>query len=111
MIPILDVQIATFIIYGIARQFVIGPYFYTCATIFGPKVFGKISGLGLFVAGAVTLLQLAVNYIVLNFYDGDYLNTRVVLVCLCVPFYLYPYFVWRQGNMSTKDTTQDVELE
>lgn len=74
-------------------------------------MFGKISGLGLFVAGAVTLLQLAVNYIVLNFYDGNYLNTRVVLVCLCVPFYLYPYFVWRQGNMSTKDTTQDVELE
>jgi hypothetical protein len=60
-------------------------------------VFGKISGLGLFLAGLVTLLQLAVNWIVLNYFGGDYLNTRIVLACLCVPFYLYPYFVWRQG--------------
>jgi hypothetical protein len=32
-VPILEFQIATFIVYGIARQFVIGPYFYTCATM------------------------------------------------------------------------------
>ncbi len=70
-------------------------------------MFGKISGLGLFVAGAVTLLQLAVNYIVLNFYDGEYLTTRIVLASLCVPFYLYPYFVWRQGNRTRNESKDE----
>eukprot|EP00467_Chlorarachnion_reptans_P025925 CAMPEP_0114489446 /NCGR_PEP_ID=MMETSP0109-20121206/1896_1 /TAXON_ID=29199 /ORGANISM="Chlorarachnion reptans, Strain CCCM449" /LENGTH=253 /DNA_ID=CAMNT_0001665963 /DNA_START=123 /DNA_END=884 /DNA_ORIENTATION=+ len=96
----LQLQIATFIFYSLFRTFVFATFFSLVAKEFGYSSFGIISGLILFIAGAVCLLQYPVREYAVPDENFDFINfvQMIVVIASGIGFSIYI-------NIHLKDST------
>jgi MFS family permease len=92
-----QVQVATFCVYGLFRTFLFSSVFAYIAAEFGFRFFGAISGILFLLSSLVGLSQ----YSIVRYFDANYFNLSILqLVCLCSAM-VFPIYVSIQQYRAT----------
>jgi uncharacterized membrane protein YjfL (UPF0719 family) len=121
VIPKLPIQIATIIVFGIARLFTFATYFALIGVVyvvsiddysqlltifpmlsFGPEKFGRLSGLPLLIAG---LLVLSHTYIIKEIVHlgSHYAIPNLIAAALAIPVSVLPFILYKRGKSQLED--------
>lgn len=105
VIPNLPVQIVTFVIFSFHRMILFSAYYPYVSKVCGPKLFGRISGISLLVAGAVSALQYPLILLIEKYAHGKYFVVNLIVFPI-LPVFLIPfsYSVRRVYSMIDKPT-------
>ena len=87
-IPVLEVQVVTFILFSFFRAFLFSVMAYFSVHRFGPINSGKLYGLMMSIAGSFTFLNYPMVLVVNEYWGGDYFYYNLSLCLFLVPLLL-----------------------
>lgn len=85
LIPILPLQIATFVIFTIYRAFLYSVVSTCTAAFFGQASFGRAFGSIFFVAGIINFCQYPFMQLTNSYFGGSFFHVNLCLVMVCIP--------------------------
>lgn len=94
-IPLLPLQVVTFVIWGLYRVLLFSAVYALVAYAFAFRHFGKLSGLCLCVCGVVGLAQVAITAFVSHVLNDDFFYVNIAFVILRIPLFLICVYVKR----------------
>uniref|UniRef100_A0A8B9TFX9 Solute carrier family 43 member 3 n=3 Tax=Anas platyrhynchos TaxID=8839 RepID=A0A8B9TFX9_ANAPL len=102
-VPVLPVQLATFVLQVISRSFLYGGNAAFLAIAFPPQHFGKLYGLAMALSALVALLQYPCIALVNGVLNGDPFYVNVGLIAVVLVAYVSPVVVARECRRRAKD--------
>uniref|UniRef100_A0A8C3CH55 Solute carrier family 43 member 3 n=1 Tax=Cairina moschata TaxID=8855 RepID=A0A8C3CH55_CAIMO len=102
-VPVLPVQLATFVLQVISRSFLYGGNAAFLAIAFPPQHFGKLYGLAMALSALVALLQYPCIALVSGVLNGDPFYVNVGLIAVVLVAYVSPVVVARECRRRAKD--------
>nr|KAG5713243.1 hypothetical protein BaRGS_007770 [Batillaria attramentaria] len=95
LIPVLEVQYATFVLHCLHRSFLYGPNSAFVANAFPNEHFGKLFGVTLTVSALFSCVQYPLFLIMQGPLKGDPRYINVFLLILMVISFIHPIYIWR----------------
>jgi hypothetical protein len=92
-IPVLEVQLVTFLFFSFFRGFLFSVMAYFSVHRFGPINSGKLYGLTMSIAGTFNFLNYPMVLVVNRHWDGDYLYYNLIQFLLFVPLLLAVHYL------------------
>ncbi|XP_066925065.1 large neutral amino acids transporter small subunit 3-like [Clytia hemisphaerica] len=102
LIPHLQLQIASFVLYMVMRGFLYSNHGAYMGSAFPASQFGTLYGFGIFIAGVVGTFQYALFEMKSNLLDGDPLVVNIILLVLVTIGNLHPLYLWYYCKRETK---------
>lgn len=85
MIPVLEVQVLTFIFFTIFRAYLFSVMAYYSVHRFGPINSGRIYGLAISMAGTLNFINYPMMLVVVKYWDGDFFYYNLIQFLFCIP--------------------------
>ena len=103
MIPILPLQIATFIVYAVCRSYLYSSKFALIANRMGFKNFGKLAGTCNCLIGILQTTQFGLSKLLKDVFKQNAIWIHFGFVILGVLAYLYPLYLWISNRRIKRD--------
>lgn len=97
MVPVIEVQYLTFIIFSIWRASFYSTYIDAFFRIFGQKNFGTLYGVNMFFAACVNGLVYALSYLALNTFEGNFRVIDSIELSIAILAFAWPYYLQCYG--------------
>nr|XP_002124056.1 solute carrier family 43 member 3-like [Ciona intestinalis] len=110
VIPVLELQYFTFVIYVLGRAFLYGGNSAFISLVFPAVHFGKIYGLSMAIGGLFQLLQYPVFILVSRVFNNDFTVINAVLCGLCAISIIHPINIYVRARKMLKTYKKEDNL-